>query len=204
MGRGLWAGLVLLGACVPASYDRDLVTQLDREILALKERNKVVSGKLENCDVDGNPGPIYAELVQVFSGTDVRVSKHGMRTVVVIPADRLFGRLGSQLREEAIMVPDMLATALQLHDDKHVWVIAHTDDEELSGSSRRRYGSLWGLSMAQATGFMVSLVELGVAERRFTIAGRGGQEPVAETDTPEGRASNRRLVVVIGPPDDFE
>jgi len=204
MARGLCAGLVLLGACVPASYDRDLVTQLDREILALKQRNQVMGEQLENCDVAGDPGPIYAELVQVFSGTDVKVSKQGMRTVVVIPADRLFGRLSSKMREEAIMVPDMLATALQLHEDKHVWVIAHTDDEELSGSARRRFGSLWGLSMAQSTSFMVALVELGVAERRFTIAGRGGQEPLVQPDTPEGRASNRRLVVVIGPADDFE
>ena len=102
------------------------------------------------------------------------------------------------------MVPDLLATALGLHPELEVQIIAHTDDVELSGAARKKYGSLWGLSLAQSTGFMVALVELGVPESRFTLSARGGQEPIAESDTPEGRAQNRRLVMVIGAPSSWE
>lgn len=207
--RPALAGLLCLAlsamGCIPATYDRDLVTQLDREILALKQRNDVLQERVEDCaDAGADPGPVYTELVQVFSGTEVEVLRNGVRTVVVVPSDQLFSPGQTVVRDEAMMVPDMLATALGLHEDLSVQVIAHTDDVELTGAARRRYLSLWGLSMAQATGFMVALVELGVDESRFTISGRGAQEPVAESDTPEGRAQNRRIVVIIGPSHDWE
>lgn len=202
--RLAWLAL-LLGGCVPATYDRDLVTQLDREILALKQRTEVLQDQVKNCaDAGGEAGPIYTELVQVFSGTEVKVLRSGVRTVVVVPSDQLFSPGETVVRDEAMMVPDMLATALGLHPELSVQVVAHTDNVELSGADKRRYLSLWGLSMAQATGFMVALVQLGVDESRFTISGRGGQEPVAESDTPEGRAQNRRIVVIIGPSHDWE
>ncbi len=190
--------------CIPATYDRDLVTQLDREILALKQKTDLLEDRAENCADAVDPGPIYAELVQVFSGTTVQISKQGVRTVVVVPSDELFSPGRTQVREEAMMVPDMLATALGLHPDLHVQIVAHTDDVELTGNSKRKFGSLWGLSMSQATGMMVALVQLGVPESRFTISGRGGQEPATESDTPEGRAQNRRIVVVIGQSHDWE
>ena len=86
-------------ACVPATYDRDLVTQLDREILALKQRNELLGAASQDCDQGADPGPIYAELVQVFSGTQVKVSRSGSRTVVVVPSDELFASGQTVVRE---------------------------------------------------------------------------------------------------------
>ena len=191
---------LLAGACVPSAYDRDLVTQLDREILALKDRNDTLSERLDNCDAEGHPGEIYPQLVQVFSGTEVEVSHVGVRAVLVIPSEVLFSSGSVQVREEATMVVDLLATALGLHEDRHVWIISHTDSPTLSSSMRRRYGSHWGLTTAMSASFMSSLVDMGVAETRFTIAGQGASSPRKSSDTPEGAGRNRRVVVVIGPP----
>ncbi len=195
---------LLLAGCLHPAADADLVHQLDREVLALRERNRLLEEQAADCGQGGPPPPIYPELVQVFRDTEVRVAREGQRVAVTIPGGLLFAPGGTTVREEAGMVLDLLATALQLHPDQHVWVVGHTDGEPLSGSLRRRYGTNWELSAARAAAFMHALVEEhGIAEDRFTIAGLGATRPVADNDTPEGRAQNRRIVVVIGPPEDW-
>ncbi len=191
-----------LTAC-PKTSDTDLVHQLDREVLALKERNKALQGQLDHCSEGELDTELYAQLNQVFSGTEVQVGRQGSRAMVVIPGELLFSPGSTKVREESKMVLDLLATALQIHEDAQVWVIGHTDDDPLTGSLRRRYGDNWGLSTARAHAFMQVLVsDFDIASDRFTIAGRGPSEPLASNDTPEGRALNRRIVVVVGPPEE--
>ena len=194
----LWAALL---GC-PKAADRELVHQLDREILALRERNEALKTQLQSCSAGELDTELYAQLNQVFSGTEVQVGRAGVRAVVTIPGELLFAPGSVEVREEARMVLDLLGIALRLHGDTHVWVVAHTDDEALSGALKRRFLDNWGLSTARSRAIMLKLSEdFGVEAERFTIAGRGSSEPVAENDTPEGRAKNRRVVVVIGAPD---
>ena len=40
-------------------------------------------------------------------------------------------------------------------------------------------------------------VESGVAAQRMTATGYGEQRPLASNDTPEGRARNRRVTILI-------
>ena len=39
------------------------------------------------------------------------------------------------------------------------------------------------------------MVPGGIAESRLSVAGKGETEPVADNDSPEGRAQNRRVVI---------
>lgn len=198
----LLAALLVFGCHKPGGSD--LVTQLDREVIALHKKNQVLEDRLESCSAGQLDTELYAQLTQVFSGTEVVVEREGSRAVVVIPGELLFSPGSTTVREEATMVTDLLATALGLHPDAQVWVIGHTDDDALGGNLRRRYGDNWGLSTARASAFMRVMVDqFEIDDRRFTIAGRGDSSPVATNDTPEGRARNRRLVVVIGPPENF-
>lgn len=192
--------LPLLLACATTGGSSNLVEQLDREIIALRKRNEALHAQLQSCSEGELDTEIYAELTQVFSGSEVQVSRAGARTVVVIPGELLFAPGSTSVREESAMVLDLLAVALRIHADTQVQVIGHTDDDPLTGTLRRKYGDNWGLSTARAHAFMLKLVDdFGVEADRFTIAGRGPSEPVVSNDTPEGRARNRRIVVVVGP-----
>jgi chemotaxis protein MotB len=71
----------------------------------------------------------------------------------------------------------------------------HTDAAPISG---RRFATNWHLSTARALsmfGFLT--VNHHLAAARFTIAGYGDTVPVDGNDTPEGRARNRRVDVVL-------
>lgn len=196
--RALLAGLV--AGCAHTTDNPDLVNQLDREVIALKEHNAMLRKQVQDCDQGGPAPQIYTELYQVFSGTEVEVERQGRLTVVTIPGSLLFRAGSTDIREEARMVIDMLGTALGLHPDTHVRIVGYTDDQPLTGHLRLRYGTNWELSALRAAQFMHSLVDgYHLSPDRFTISGRGPVDPIASNDTPEGRALNRRIEVVIGP-----
>lgn len=186
----------LLTGCLPKTTD--LEEQLDREVRAMQIRTRSLEAQVASCATDGATSTIYAELIQVYAGTEVQVEREGGRAVVVIPTDVVFAPSSDTLRTEAAMVVDLLGTALQLHPELGVWVIGHSDDA-LTPAAKKRYGDTWGFSVARARSFADALTAgFGVAPERMTIAGRGDLDPIADNDTPQGRAQNRRLVVVIG------
>ena len=194
--------LSLLGCAwiSPESRQQDLIYQLDREIIATKLRNQQLQDALAGCGESQERNPLYTELLQVFAGSEVSVSREGAQTVVIIPGALLFSSGSTTIRSEAAMVLDLLSVALRLHDSARIRIIGHTDDRPLTGSLKRQYGSNWALSVFRAASFMQIMVEMfEIEEARFTIAGRGPAQPIATNDTPEGREQNRRLVVIIGP-----
>ena len=94
---------------------------------------------------------------------------------------------------------DVLAKVAKVVNDKpdfECLVEGHTDDQAYSS------GVLldnWDLSVIRATSVVRELVKNGVAANQLTAAGRGEYAPIATNDTPEGKAKNRRIEVILTP-----
>nr|WP_316655651.1 peptidoglycan -binding protein [uncultured Gellertiella sp.] len=74
------------------------------------------------------------------------------------------------------------------------WVLrvdGHTDNVPLSGTGK--FADNWELSSARATSVVKFLISKGVAPNRLAAAGFGEFQPIAEGDTDEARAANRRI-----------
>ncbi|MBB3457868.1 chemotaxis protein MotB [Rhizobium sp. BK313] len=74
------------------------------------------------------------------------------------------------------------------------WVLrvdGHTDNVPLSGNGR--YPDNWALSSARAIAVVKFLIAHGVPADRLVAAGFGEFQPIAPGDTPEARATNRRI-----------
>ncbi len=198
-GLLLAARLLALGpGCVPHT-DAATLHQLDAEVRAGRQRVQLLEARLADCPEPAGLEPLHTELLQVFGGTEVRVSREGGLPVLRIPADVLFAAGETSLRGEAAMVVDLLATALDRYADAPVLLVGHTDDAPLHGRAIEAYGDQRGLSLAMADALADALtLRHGVAAARFTVAGRGAAAPLAANDTPEARAQNRRVVVVLG------
>ncbi len=195
--------LVSLAGCDPfqRSDKASLVRQLDREVIALRIKNEQLEGRLlQGAGHSETPNPIYAELVQVFTGSEVEVVRSGNRTVVTLPSSLLFGTWGLTVRQEAAMTLDLLATALKLHPELKVVVVGHIDDAPMPAALRRQVGSAWELGAIRAAATARALIETyGVPGGRFMVASRGMEEPLVSNDTPEGRSRNRRVVLTLTP-----
>lgn len=74
-------------------------------------------------------------------------------------------------------------------------VVGNTDDQDIKGGKDN-----WSLSTERASAVVRVLSDVyNINPRRLVAAGRSKFNPVAGNDTPEGRASNRRIEIVINP-----
>jgi chemotaxis protein MotB len=81
------------------------------------------------------------------------------------------------------------------HEGTHpVQVEGHTDDQPISTS---QYPSNWQLSGARAAAVVQQLNGAGVSGKRMSLAGYAAQHPVAGNATPQGRAQNRRVEIIL-------
>ncbi len=88
-------------------------------------------------------------------------------------------------------VLDEILKPLSQIGDRQVAIIGHTDN---SGS---REGNLT-LSLARADSVKGYLVEKGIDPQRLTTSGVGPDQPIADNDSTDGRARNRRIEMRIG------
>ena len=127
-------------------------------------------------------------------GDTVKFRLESRGLVVTIVTDKvLFDPGQADLRPEGREVMDKIAGALGKLPNK-ISVEGHTDNTPISG----RYPSNWELSTARATTVLRDLIERhGIDTGRLQAAGYADQRPVASNATPEGRAANRRVELVV-------
>ena len=96
----------------------------------------------------------------------------------------------SELSDEAQELLDDAIVLLLVNPSTRLAVEGHTDSQ---GSEN---GNL-ALSQARADAVVVYLVAGGVGADRLTAIGYGESRPIADNDTSEGRAQNRRIEFVV-------
>lgn len=78
--------------------------------------------------------------------------------------------------------------------DNFIRVRGYTDDLPINNEL---FSSNWELSVARATSVLRILEQLGTAPKRMAIEGFGQYYPSVSNDSPEGRASNRKVVIAV-------
>jgi chemotaxis protein MotB len=118
--------------------------------------------------------------------------------VISLAADSFFEQASAELRiEEARAVLQKAASLLSSPEfaRRKFRIEGHTDS--LATDPAGPYFTNWELSTARATNVLHYLVDFGVNERQFQVAGFADTVPLAANDTPEGRAYNRRVDIVL-------
>lgn len=133
-----------------------------------------------------------AELRQQLQGTGVSVTRNGENIILNMPSNITFASGSSDLNSRFFRVLDSVSLVLKKYDKTLVEVAGHTDSvggEEMNQS----------LSERRANTVSQYLSGKGVGEQRFLVAGFGETRPVANNDTAEGRALNRRVEITLVP-----
>lgn len=113
-------------------------------------------------------------------------------------ADQLFAPGTAQLNPTASTMLDQLASAVvRQYPRQRVAIEAHSDNAQPYGGA---YGTSSQLAGAQAQAVMDQLVRRnGVPTQQLFVVAHGPNHPLADNQTPAGRAENRRIEVVIYP-----
>lgn len=139
---------------------------------------------------------LETEMRSALRSRDVAISALQGRLTVNILDRILFDSGEAALKPEGTQVLDEIARVLAGFTNRQVQVSGHTDNVPI----RLKFASNWELSAARAVAAVRYLSEkAGVDPRRLSAVGCGEFQPVADNATPEGRARNRRIAVVVLP-----
>jgi len=132
------------------------------------------------------------ELRGAFGDDRIGVVNTGSSLVVTMPQDILFAIDSAQLSGSLQSDLAVLARHLNKYGDSNVQVIGHTDN---TGAAAYNLN----LSRQRAAAVANTIIRNGLASSRVTAIGRGEDQPVTSNLTPEGRAQNRRVEIIIIP-----
>jgi len=147
-----------------------------------------VAGGLIGNELDKQEADLRASL-----GDDrVRIVNTGDRLIVTLPQDILFATDSFAVRPA--LMDDLRAVSrnLQSYPNSTVQVIGHTDNTGDAAYNQ-------ALSERRASSVANVLIGAGTSSARIVTIGRGEDVPVASNLSPEGRALNRRVEIVILP-----
>ena len=131
---------------------------------------------------------------------DVQVLKG---VVYISLADNMLYKSGSyEINERASETLSKIAKIIMDYKDYDVLIEGNTDNVPVNAAaaSMKNIRNNWDLSALRASSVVQELQKkYGVNPSRLSAAGRGEYNTVAENDTPEGRAKNRRTQIIITP-----
>ncbi|MEI4473634.1 peptidoglycan -binding protein [Frigidibacter sp. MR17.24] len=182
-----------LGAQLNSALAQVAAEQRRRAALEEAERERL---EAEAKDLRRYRSEFFARLSQLLDG------REGVRVVgdrFVFSSEVLFepgsADLSAEGRSQIAGVASILNDIASEIPDSIDWIIrvdGHTDTTPLSGSGR--YRDNWELSQARALSVVRYMIDgLGFAPQRLAATGFGQYRPVAEGDSPEARAANRRI-----------
>ncbi len=117
------------------------------------------------------------------------------RGVVIRILDKAFFDEGkADLKENARKTIDKIAPIVK-RIPNHIRVEGHTDNVPIHNAE---FKSNWELSVRRATEVVRYLIETAqIPPSRLSAAGYAEFKPIADNETPEGRALNRRIEIII-------
>lgn len=140
---------------------------------------------------------LMKELAEPLRLQRVAIHRDARGLVVSLPQEAAFATASTEVSDEARELIGRVAAAVAPTANA-LRIEGHTDNVPIRTA---RYSSNWELSTARASAVVAFLVESAKFDpARLSAAGYGEFHPQVANDTPEHRARNRRIdVVILGP-----
>lgn len=134
-------------------------------------RLREVLGDIEEIEIDGDRFRFQSELF--FASASAEIGEDG---------EARLRQVANILNRVAERIPPEIDWVLQVE--------GHTDRRPINTPT---FPSNWELSSARAQSILYFLIDQGIPPERLAAVGYGEYQPIAEGDSPEALASNRRI-----------
>ena len=174
---------------------------LEREKESLRAKLTEIESELQRIRVQSQRS--ITAIQEKFKDTVGAVLDDAGRLKLDVKGKILFETGKATLSSEGKTLLDAIAEEVLLnanYADYAVRVEGHTDNAPIGGSELRN----WNLSTERAIAAVKYLqVHAGVNAQRLAATGYAFYQPIDTTDTPEAKAKNRRIEIILVPPQDF-
>lgn len=143
----------------------------------------------------------YAQLQKAYQADEVEIARLQAKLKVSIQEKMLFKAGGFMLDNQSKDVLDKMVPTLSGLKDTKILIRGYADSQPVGAGLRsQQIKDNLDLSEKRAENVAGYLIEKGVNPAMIATQGLGEKDPVASNETPEGRAQNRRVeIVLLGP-----
>ena len=164
----------------------------------IKEEESIVAqnAKTKTATVEADTTEeLYNNFKDKFADdTSLSVVKEKRGIIIRINDTMLFDEGSAIIKTEAKSTLEKIASELK-EKENPIIIEGHTDSTPIKNE---KYPSNWELSTARATNIIKYLTESGlISPKRLSAVGYGEYMPVSENISPEGRAKNRRVDIIV-------
>ena len=132
-----------------------------------------------------------------LSSDQAQITQMQNQLKVTLVNEVLFPEGGWTLNAKGEAALAKIAPTLSNLPGQQIVVEGFTDNEPIGPALRARFPSNLELSSARADAVVRYLVQKGVPQNTISAQGFGEARPVASNDTPQGKAKNRRVEIII-------
>jgi chemotaxis protein MotB len=117
------------------------------------------------------------------------------RMVVELATDILFASGSSVLSKDGKAAIEEVTAVLTEIPDRRFQIEGHTDNDPIKNANYTN----WELASSRAVNVVKAMVAAGMPPQRVSAASYGEYRTAQPNDTPEGKAANRRIEIVVMP-----
>jgi len=180
---------------------RRKVADLDAENRMLKAENaSLVKAREEQVQkVSATYESMLEKMKSEISKGQITISELKGKLTVNMVDSILFDSGKAEVKKGGLEILGKVISILKDVKDKSIRIEGHTDNVQISRALAQRYPTNWELSAARAINVARYLQDEGIDPGLLSAVAYGEWKPVAGNDTPEGRAKNRRIEIVLVP-----
>ena len=140
------------------------------------------------------------KIARLEGGEGILLQVDKDRALINLPDAILFPSGTDMLTRQGIDTLNTINTVLEGYPNRPICVEGHTDNVPIGPTIQDKFATNWELSTARAIRVMNYMaVHLKLDESMMAVKGFGPYKPVADNDTSDGRALNRRVIILISP-----
>lgn len=168
----------------------------ERDRLAVEKENR--EKELQAAQV--TYGELLDKMRSEISRGEVTISELQGKLTVNMVEKILFDSGSAEIKSGGKEVLSKVGTILNDVKDKEIRVEGYSDNLPISPRLQSIYPSNWELSSARAISVVQFLhTTLNIPCERLSASGYAEFRPIADNSTPEGRAQNRRIQIILAP-----
>ena len=166
-----------------------------------KERALALANQVIENQLSQQYAQLQAALHEQIKEGQISLERQAKKIIIRIQEKGSFPSGSASLDPGFNRVMDRISEVLATRPGK-ILVAGHTDNIPIRTG---RFRSNWELSAARAVTVLHSLLRnKGIDEHRIVVEGLADTQPLESDDTPQGRAKNRRVELVIMRGDDID
>lgn len=161
------------------------IVVLEKEIVNKSQELKVIKTSI-------------SEALIPYKGNELSLDEQNGKVRIILENDMLFTSGSWKMSDEGKKAVQALGDVLSANPDVSILIEGHTDNQSFEANGN--IINNWDLSAKRATAIAEVLSKnKNINPKNLVAAGRGEFDPIADNTTAEGRASNRRIEIVLTP-----